>query len=702
MNEMVPMARPRAVIGTTIADFGESCCMICRPSSQAGPISGSSSGWPSFTWSRAGKNACSSTEVARRSSIWATPVPSGSVAGGVQAAACDGLGQVDDAPVGEAGHREADEAVERGRLIERRGEQVAGAGEEAGALGGRFGLDPRRLRHLEQMVPLLGDALALGDVEHQALHVPHATVVARHRPHDVVDPDQPAIGRRHAVFEAHVTAAPRAVAEHGEHGLAIVRMNEGEPERRLVQPAPHGIAEQVFRSMAHERDLERGRVGLPHDAVESLDEADEPRAALLRAPVLAPLIHRGGDAAGQPLGHAEIGRRVRPTLGAHEGEGAEDVAASHQRHDHGRANAQRGHQARLPLAHGHAGDRGLVGLGDQLGVGAGQHARERLGKLGRPERMPLELARHQLARRIGVGDDQSTDLATVLDQVDHAPVGQRPGEESGEAGQRGFIVERTGQHPAGLGEQHGLTSRLLGLTTLHLGAPQLLGPLVLVSLLLGDVPHHDQTHRSTRRVDARDGGVERELGTVAAEADRAGRLDPGGDGPQAAARALEVCVEHAEEALGEEPIGGAAHRIAGGAAEEHFRGPIESDHPVGRVHAHDRGRRPAQHRGQLALAGPELGLELAPGASRRDQRLRQVVELLDGEGAQRRNFPLSQRVGAVLDRPDDAPDPTGHEQREADGDQDQDPGGDVPAPARVATEQHERRHRPEREAGKEQ
>ncbi len=358
-----------------------------------------------------------------------------------------------------------------------------------------------------------------------------------------------------------------------------------------------------------------------------------------------------------------------------------------------------GDQARLLLAAGHAAERDLVRLGHHLGVGVGEHARERLGKLPR-QRALLELLGRRLQGGIDVRDDESADLAAVLDEVDLAPVGQRAGDEPGQAGQGGLVVERAREHPADLGEQRVLPGAVLGLGALGLRAPQLLGALVVLAPLLGDVAHHDQTDGAARPVHARDGGVERELGPVAAEADRA-RLDAVRDGPQPPARALEMGVEDAEEALGEEAIGGAAHRIGGGAAEQRLGRAVEADHTVRGVHAHDGDGRRADHRAQPGLARAQLGLDLAPGAGRRDQCLGQVVELADREGPQRRDLTLAHRPRAALDGPYDAPQPTGHEEGQTDGDQDQDPGGDVPPPARIPTQHHDRGHRTERETREE-
>ncbi len=132
----------------------------------------------------------------------------------------------------------------------------------------------------------------------------------------------------------------RALAQQGEDGVAIVGVDQRVPESRLLQPLADRMAEHRLGPLAHEGDPERGRIGLPHDAVEALDEPGEPRAGLQGAAILPTLIDRGGDATGQPLGGVEIDTRVRLAGGTHQRQGAEDVAASHQRHDHGRADAR--------------------------------------------------------------------------------------------------------------------------------------------------------------------------------------------------------------------------------------------------------------------------------------------------------------------------------------------------------------------------
>jgi len=121
----------------------------------------------------------------------------------------------------------------------------------------------------------------------------------------------------------------------------------------------------------------------------------------------------------------EIDARVRLAGGTHQRQGAEDVAASHQRHDHGRADPELGDQARLLLAAGHAGERDLVRLGHHLGVASASTRASALGELPR-QRALLELQGRRLECGIDVRDDESADLAAVLDEVDLAPVGSVP------------------------------------------------------------------------------------------------------------------------------------------------------------------------------------------------------------------------------------------------------------------------------------
>jgi len=139
------------------------------------------------------------------------------------------------------------------------GKQVAGAGEEA-----RRSADASASAWAACAISSRWSRSAVSRLrwvtsKHQPLDASHAAVVSRHRPHDVVDPDELAVGRRHAVLEADVAGPTRALAQHGEDGVAIVGMDQRVPESRLLKPLADGMAEHRLRSLAHESDPERGR-----------------------------------------------------------------------------------------------------------------------------------------------------------------------------------------------------------------------------------------------------------------------------------------------------------------------------------------------------------------------------------------------------------------------------------------------------------
>ena len=72
------------------------------------------------------------------------------------------------------------------------------------------------------------------------------------------------------------------------------------------------IAEDDLGALAHEREGERARVGLPHDGVEPLDEVAEAllggHARRLQALLLAQVLHDQQEAGGILLGHADGGQ----------------------------------------------------------------------------------------------------------------------------------------------------------------------------------------------------------------------------------------------------------------------------------------------------------------------------------------------------------------------------------------------------------
>ena len=270
--------------------------------------------------------------------------------------------------------------------------------------------------------------------------------------------------------------------------------------------------------MADERQRERHRVGFPHDGIQPVHEAGEPRVRLLRAPVLAVLLDRGGRARRQLLGDREVGGAVGLAVSARQGQHAHDAARADQRHHHRRAQAEAVSQAVAVLAADEPSTLDLGHLGQNFRLAAGQRLRQGGGNVRARQRSGLERAGEVLAGRVGVSDGHATEHAVIARHVDDAPIGQRPRDEPGEAGERRGLVDRRRQCPAGLGEQPGVLQRTLGLRTRLLLALELLGPFALAPVDFGHVAQHQRAQGAAGHVHPRDRRLELELRAVAAEA----------------------------------------------------------------------------------------------------------------------------------------------------------------------------------------
>jgi hypothetical protein len=177
------------------------------------------------------------------------------------------------------------------------------------ALGGRLGVGAGRLLGGQRAVALLGQALALRDVDHQAAEVAERAAVAADRLHGVADPHGAAVGSRHPVLEP-ALAAHGDAAQLGQRALPVVGMDEPRPEGRIGEPLAKRIAEQALGAMVDEGELERVGVSLPHDRVETVHEAGEARVGFQGVPVLAAVVHRGRRPSRQLLRDGQVGRRV--------------------------------------------------------------------------------------------------------------------------------------------------------------------------------------------------------------------------------------------------------------------------------------------------------------------------------------------------------------------------------------------------------
>jgi hypothetical protein len=455
---------------------------------------------------------------------------------------------VDQAPVGERRHRQADQAVQRGAAVERRGEQLAGLGQESRPLRARLGVGARGLLDGQQPVPLLGQALALGDVDHETAEALGGAGVVDDRLHDVGDPHEAAIGGGHPVLQPALAAGDRMLAEGGDGGLAVVGVDEACPRRGVAQPVPRRMAEQALRAVADEGQRQGRGIGLPHDGVEPVHQTGEARVRLLGTAVLAAVLDRGRRTRGQLVRDRQVGGGVRRAVRADQREGAHDVSRAGQGHYHRGARAEAVGQKVQVLGADQPPPLRLRHLGHDLGLAAGQHVGQRGRDVGAGQRPGLQRAGEVLAAGIGVGDGETAKLAVLAHHVDRAPVGQRPGHEAGETGEGHRVVERRRQDPAGLGEQPGLLQRLLGFAARVLLAPELFGLLALAPLDVGDVAQDEAAHGAAGHLHPRDRRVQRELRAVAAESDQAVRPGPARSG-QTAVSPFQVSVDQGQEAL---------------------------------------------------------------------------------------------------------------------------------------------------------
>jgi len=125
---------------------------------------------------------------------------------------------------------------------------------------------------------------------------------------------------------------------------------------------------------------------------------------------------------------------------------------------------------------------------------------------------------------------------------------------------------------------------------------------------------------------------------------------------------------------------------------------VEQDHPSMLVDAHQRRRRGAERLGQPCLGRPQPVLGVAPRGAGGGHRMRQLVELLDGEGAQRRRVAVADRAGRAGDGGGDVGDAAGDDDGQTQRDDEQRGRGDDPPRARRIRLEHEaRRERAERQ-----
>ena len=112
------------------------------------------------------------------------------------------------------------------------------------------------------------------------------------------------------------------------------------------------------------------------------------------------------------------------------------------------------------------GRDGLQSLGGdlagQLRAAAAQRARDRMVAAAVGRKAPRQLACRLVLGGIGVHGGDAADLAVVPHDVHHAEVREGRDEQPREALERGLVVQRRREQPAGLGEQRRPLARRLG------------------------------------------------------------------------------------------------------------------------------------------------------------------------------------------------------------------------------------------------
>jgi hypothetical protein len=177
-------------------------------------------------------------------------------------------------------------------------------------------------------------------------------------------------------------------------------------------------------------------------------------ARLLGRPVEPRVVDRLGRPAGQVFGERQVGRRVTPSrVHRAEGDGAQDPTTGRQRHDHDRPEPQRAKRLAVPVVGYQAGQDLVVDFGNELRLPGTQHAGERVGRprlaggMRRKGRRGLEL------RGLNVRGRQPADAVVRFEHVHRAEVGEPRDHQARHLRQRRLVVQRRGEHAAGLGQE---------------------------------------------------------------------------------------------------------------------------------------------------------------------------------------------------------------------------------------------------------
>ena len=242
-------------------------------------------------------------------------------------------------------------------------------------------------------------------------------------------------GRRRAPHVGAAQHAGRGIDDPQRCPLPAEHLAEG------AQDAGAGIGEGPRLGQRARGDVLRGQPPLGRPAAGDL---------LLRVAVEAGVVDGDRGAPRELLGEREVALVVA-ALDRGEGERAADLAARDERHDDGRAIAERSHHRQvLGIRDRH---QHVVGhVADENRASRPQDLRARVSPLGVGRIREPDLGGDVL-QGIDAGEPDASHGAVALEEVDRAPVGERRHGEVRDPGEGGLVVERRGERDGRLGQE---------------------------------------------------------------------------------------------------------------------------------------------------------------------------------------------------------------------------------------------------------
>ena len=316
--------------------------------------------------------------------------------------------------------------------------------------------------HAEELVLHPGQLAPLGDVA----------------PAPQVDRAGRQLDRLDARFDRHDRAVLAPQLDLAEPAPLAGEPGELAPDPGLAigHDASADIGQLLQLVVAVAEQLSQGAVG-GQVAAAGVGDQDGVRGALEQAAIarfgrsrvrIEPGVVDGhGGAMGELLGQRQVVRPVAPDPAGDQQERPQRPPAGHER------DGERGPEAGLPQE---LEVPGVAGNGLEVTVGDLRHqlrpARaERLGHAAvrgmGDGRVPLQLADERLLGRIHVLRHQAADSPLLVEQVDHAAVGQVGHRQARQALEGGLVIERAGQDAARFGQER---RALFGCFSLRQGA----------------------------------------------------------------------------------------------------------------------------------------------------------------------------------------------------------------------------------------